>query len=93
MLWIDTPVGRIGLAWEHHVSHGKRPGTTSCYVTDEDGHVMGIGSAVCSLSDQYCRETGRKVSLTRAMDDHELFPFEMRKTIWAQYFKRKEKTS
>lgn len=84
-MWITTPTGRITLTWEHVV-----PYSTTCIIIDEDGYILAVGEAKCSESDQFCRETGRKVSLTRALEDRELFPLEARRAIWTQYLHRKE---
>ena len=44
------------------------------------------GFAYCSLKDKFSKETGRKVSLTKALA---LWPREKRKLVWEAYFKRK----
>jgi len=43
------------------------------------------GMAYCSLSDSFNRETGRKLSLTRALH---LFPPEFRTAAWRAYLER-----
>jgi hypothetical protein len=44
-----------------------------------------IGTALCSVRDQFVRKTGKKIALTRAMD---AFPRELRAKLWHEYLKR-----
>lgn len=47
-----------------------------CVVTAKDNTVLSANSAHTSLHDQFCRETGRRVSLARALKfaSNHLFP-------------------
>ena len=58
---------------------------------DEWVKVPPAGEAFCSELDNFSKETGRKVALTRALKD--LFPedFEVREAFWKNYFDRKPK--
>lgn len=45
---------------------------TLCFidlVDDEKQTTFSVGSAVCAPSDRFCKETGRKVALTKALKD------------------------
>uniref|UniRef100_A0A6M3IK71 Uncharacterized protein n=1 Tax=viral metagenome TaxID=1070528 RepID=A0A6M3IK71_9ZZZZ len=46
---------------------------------------VGHGIANCSVGDAFCKETGRKLALTRALRD---LPKPVRKAIWEAYFQR-----
>ena len=71
-------------------------GHTDCSVsegmTNIDGKFIGVGLVVlantyCSAKDNFCRATGRKISLGRAL--LKAFPDkEDRRFIWQQYFKK-----
>lgn len=47
--------------------NGKRE--ICCFIDEEDapGTTFAAGSAICAPSDRFCKETGRKVALTKAM--------------------------
>ena len=56
---------RIWFKYEHSRT---APRETICLIdlVGED-KTFAAGSAVCSASDQFCKETGRKIALTRAL--------------------------
>lgn len=85
MLWIQTEEGKIGLSWEHDVERGR----CTCTVANEAEDPLGFGLALCSKHDQYKKETGRKVSLTKALQDSE-FGYDLRKQVWEGYRARCE---
>ena len=53
--------------------------------TLNNGTLVYVGVANCSISDTYCKQSGRKVSLARALQ--QLFPGNrnLRKLFWAAY--------
>lgn len=57
---------------------------TLCVIRDEDGEIAGIGQAFLNPLDNFCKATGRRVSLKRALEG---FSNESRRTVWTQYFK------
>ena len=82
--------------WKHDPnSHydGKR--LTVCNInqyTSEKGKMIEVGGgcAQCSRSDQYCKETGRKVSLAKALKAIKFTRGE-RAEFWKAYFNRDAK--
>lgn len=52
---------------------------------------LAVGSAVCHPSDQFCRETGRKLALSRALQAgwHGQHNYEFRQWFWTAYFGRR----
>jgi len=73
-------------------------GKTSCcirlYGPDDDPKKVSpfkisTGCTFCSYQDTFCKETGRKISMTRALN--RLFRSkEARRLFWEEYFGRKE---
>lgn len=63
-------------------------GVTTCSVFMIDGSepLEYLGQAYCSVKDEYNKEKGRKISLTKAVEN---LPKETRKIIWEGYFSRK----
>ena len=63
-------------------------GSTICFITVSENHPeVAVGAALCSSKDNFCRATGRKISLGRAL--LKAFPNkEDRRYIWEQYFKK-----
>lgn len=52
--------------------------------------VLGSGVACCSSNDQFCKETGRKLALSRVLLD--VFQdCDTRRLVWQAYFARKQK--
>lgn len=64
--------------------------STSNNITFPTPQIIAVGYAICSEKDNYSKEIGRKISLTRALKSCE-FPKSDRKYIWDKYFSRKEK--
>jgi len=56
---------------------------TICVIGVGDYH-LSSGMADCSVSDQFCRATGRKLALTRAVAE---LPKHVRKAIWEGYWR------
>lgn len=65
-------------------SNGSR--STQCDLF-KDAEQIGQGYANCVPTDQFCKETGRKISLTRAL--YALDDKQCRKTAWDAYRSRK----
>lgn len=65
---------------------------TICSITDDSiqgsPYVVATGSAMCSSNDQFVKETGRKISLDRAIRQLKLPKIE-RTIVWNTYLKRK----
>jgi len=61
---------------------------TECKIlVDNGGEVpafSGIGYSRCHPKDNFCKETGRQLSLKKALEDAE-FSKEDRKTVWENY--------
>ncbi len=62
------------------------PTVTDAFLLDEAGVVFAGGRAWCHENDNFCKETGRKLALTRAVKD---LPKEQRKAVWEAYLNRK----
>ncbi len=67
--------------------------TTYCYIWSKDGdkeNLLAVGDAICSPYDRFSRKIGRKLSLTRAINNLKKkydLPKEERTFIWIEYFK------
>jgi len=71
------------IKWNHGLV--KKGMTTHCYLRDNDGKMVSLGIAKCGKKDNFCKETGRKISLTRAIKE---FPKEIRRDFWKCYLNR-----
>ena len=60
---------------------------TTCYLVDENDNDIGIGRAFCVAEDQFRKELGRRIALTRALSDTDLDK-SARRSIWDAYFGR-----
>lgn len=58
------------------------PENTECHIETDGGDI--IGMAWCSQSDQFCRRTGRKVALARAMKEAG-WDKATRREVWDKY--------
>ena len=56
---------------------------TACRLIDTNGDTLGVGVAKCVPEDNFCKATGRKLSLTRALAK---WPKDLRQQIWECYF-------
>ena len=64
-------------------------GITECYIEkEEDYSILAIGHSSCTPNDCFCKETGRKIALIRAVKD---LPKSERKKIWECYLNRQVK--
>ena len=75
--------GKFYIRWRYAKAFGQHMGTTECIISTENTE-MGKEIAVCHEKDNFCRATGRKLSLTRAMESVRLTK-EERKEIWEAY--------
>lgn len=69
---------------------------TTCTITKNNAPILQY-HCVCSLGDQFRKETGRKISLTRALlsrtAEHHGFDKALRTEIWRTYHNRKRMES
>jgi len=66
-------------------SYRHIPISTYCDIYKENlPFPVGSGEAICHFTDQFCKETGRKISLARAMRNA-LLTKETRTLIWDEY--------
>ncbi|TVM02852.1 MAG: hypothetical protein CV087_08325 [Candidatus Brocadia sp. WS118] len=97
MFYFNIGNSRYRVRFEHTKnSDGKYTNTIAYLEKSElsspasDFIVAGAGIAHCSLKDQFCKETGRKLALSRVLLD----VFQdcgIRKLVWDAYFARKQK--
>ena len=58
---------------------------TTAYVVDAaSGEFKQLGVAICALGDRFCKATGRKLALARALQD---MPRTDRTLVWQAYHK------
>lgn len=91
---IETSVGLLEIKWQHRrIHHNKMDwynseplnAITKCRVIHMN--VEAVGEAKCDMRDNFNKETGRKLSLARAI---EMFPKNVRTEIWDSYLNRKQ---
>lgn len=70
------------IKWRHWEKYG--PHQTDCTISAEGSPIRSMGFALCGPKDQFCKNTGRKISMTRAL---KCFKREVRKVFWEEYFK------
>jgi hypothetical protein len=88
---IAVPGTTIRFSFAHSLMTPEAPvkAMTDCTLQlGEDADSVVDGYAFCAKSDNFCKETGRKVSLARALQAAEL-PRDLRKAVWQAYFNRK----
>ena len=67
---------------------------TRCLIYDKNGKLLASGAAIKSKDDRHEKDTARKISLTRALEDYGFFgngtlcTKEFRTKIWKAYFAR-----
>jgi len=59
-------------------------GNTCCSIRNYKYAIIGMGVATCSYKDHFCKDTGRRISLARALENANI-PKEERKIIWEEY--------
>jgi hypothetical protein len=75
--------------------HEQNPGgclegfnaVSRCYLVDEAGNDIGVGAAFCVAEDQFNKEIGRRIALTRALSNSKLEK-DARRQVWEAYFGR-----
>ena len=84
---------KLKISWQHNTAKDDATDdrhTTVCILDQmKDGESLDKihkGTAYCSLKDRYNKEVGRKVSLTRALQQWDR---KERAKIWKAYFARK----
>lgn len=86
---VETINGTVVIRWRHRPVESQElynMATDCSIMVQEAKEHLYSGTARCSKKDNFCRETGRKISLARAMKD---FNKELRKQIWEAYLGRK----
>lgn len=89
---VDMPNSdnKLKISWKHIQGEANKTVCTLDMMKDgesvESESNPATATAVCSKKDQYNKETGRKVSLTRAI---RLWKRDDRAKIWKAYFARK----
>jgi len=82
------------IKWEHREPMFANPGPfinhgrTRCRIF-KGIREMAHGVAICSKRDQYCKNTGRKISLERALKNTEVNKWE-RTIVWKSYAKMRK---
>jgi hypothetical protein len=72
--------GNLKIRW----NYSKITPHTFCKICNMEDRIIGAGYAICAKGDCFCKETGRKISLARAMKQANL-PKEERKVLWEIY--------
>ena len=70
--------GNLTIKWRY-----AKP-TTACFITNAKGSFITGSRCRCSEKDHFCKDTGRKLSLLRALKEMDM-PKEERKVIWLLY--------
>jgi hypothetical protein len=73
-------LGKYKVKWKHDIAGGF----TVCKIFEGES-LSFMGMAIKHPQDQFCRATGRKISLVKALEISELSKSEKR-IIWRDYF-------
>jgi len=82
-------VGNLTIKWRYNNLKDGIPMArvehfyTFCFIENNENKTF-VGAAFCNPKDNFCRATGRKLSLARAMKNAQL-PKEARTVIWEIY--------
>jgi len=57
---------------------------TACFILNEKGAYVGSSNVVCSPRDHFCKDTGRKKSLSKVLINIGM-PKEERRVLWELY--------
>ena len=79
-------IGEYTIRWRHNNDASDAPLYTQCNM--EGAGLAAEAIAFCHPEDNFCKDTGRKISLSRCMHAMELSK-EERATIWEAYRKTK----
>ena len=82
---VQTMKGEYNLRWSYPLLSKTKRRATHCHIFRDENLEGSIGVTVCSTDDNFCRATGRKIALTRALQN---YPREFRREIWQAYHKR-----
>jgi len=90
MLVVDIGTDKVKVVFQHFFDTTDGARCTSCDIFPADKvdplpTQMAYGKARCSLEDQYNKETGRKISLARALKDGK-YDSDQRTKIWEAYW-------
>lgn len=66
-------------------AHEKEKRETFCFLY-RDWALISSGMATCAPSDNFCKSTGRRIAMTRALKS---FPREERRAIWTTYLNQR----
>jgi len=89
---LSTAAGLFTLHFHHYNNGGIGRGTVcklhagTCEGSSESDDFYGVGVARLNPNDSFCKRTGRKIALGRAMDEAGFTRVE-RGLIWNAYFK------
>ena len=84
---VQTSKGEYNLRWHYITEEKTKKKATHCHIYC-DGIMDGsIGITVCSKKDNFCKDTGRKIALTRALST---YPRKFRREVWQAYHNRKK---
>lgn len=74
----------VGIKFEHFPLHRVQKTRTLCLVENKtESDIIYFGKSYCSHEDNFNKNTGRKIALTRAISSA---PRPVRKLIWDAYF-------
>lgn len=85
---------KYSVRWSHPAVEGKNGKTvmriSSCVISElgeerGEAKVVAAGATQCGRKDAFCREIGRRISLTRAIEGMER---EVRRVFWEAYWGR-----
>ena len=71
------------IKWSYEETHLSRHKYTYCKISNNKTTIV-VSCAICSESDNFSRDAGRKISLARALKGAHI-PKEERKEIWEAY--------
>ncbi len=86
---VQTNVGEFFVRWQHDITLGV---CTCTIINNENNEPISTGAAKQGRKEKiYVKETGRKFSLTRALQN--AFTKEVRESFWKAYLNRKSVTA
>ena len=76
------------IKWRHTMDDSGRKTLCQLYEIGKDRELFLLkkGAAFCHPQDQYCKSTGRKISLSRTLQNSQLDKYS-RRLVWEQYRK------
>ena len=77
-------INNLKVRWAHRLPSNNIEGLSVCNVSNEKETILGSGTSTCSKEDNFCYDTGRKISLARALKQSNLSKKE-RNEIWEGY--------